>query len=358
VELVSASFNEHTGTGIIEYGVRLAKALEKEGGSFDYYRTSLIKGNVFGTPKHLYKETGTSNKIENPDIIHYMDPGFVTIDATIKRWRLRNKNIIVTIHDLDVFKNVNEGFKLATKYTNPLAFLRRPLAAIVTPFAIIIRLAATKFIVKRAKKIICVSENTMNDVIKTFNLKKEMCVVIYPIIGNEFRPINVKKKSKKTIIGHLSSYLPNKNAGTLINAFKKTKSKNLELHLYGPVPPFKINDDKRIKYFGFIPTEKIVEALNSFDVFVFPSTWEGFGAPAMEAKKCKIPVITYSKGKLPDIIKRNTLQFDNEEHLIKIFENSEWKKVDINKAYLDVRKCDSSYVAKQVIRVYKKALKI
>ena len=118
--------------------------------------------------------------------------------------------------------------------------------------------------------------------------------------------------------------------------------------------PFEIADDKRIKYFGH--ATDTVKMYNSFDVFVFPSLWEGFGMPIMEAKRCKIPVITYKKGELPNIVKRNTLQFKNERDLVNILENMKWKKVDVNKAYKDTKKCEEKLVIKELEKMYKKVL--
>lgn len=354
VRLVSASFNEHSGTGIIEYGVRLAKALNGQKCDIDFYTASLVKGNVFATPKHLYEEADECRKVENPDIIHYLDPGFAIGDALFHPKAFSKS--VVTIHDLDMFKSTSTGLRLTKQYTNPLAFFRRPLIIIVTPFALVLRNFATKFVVKRAKKLVCVSEKTRDELVKAFKIKPERCAIAYPIIGNDFKPMRTRRNRKKTIIGHFSSYLPNKNVGTLINAFKQTKSDNLELHLYGGSLPFRINDDPRIKYHGFVSTERLPRVLNSFDVFVFPSVWEGFGMPIMEAKKCKIPVITYAKAELPNIVKRNTLQFKDQPDLTRMLEHAEWKRVDTKKASGDAKACSGETIARNMIGIYKEII--
>ena len=352
VKLVSASFHEQSGSGILEYGVRLAKTLLAQKCNFDFYIHSILKGNILRVPKKLYKSWDTSKDIKVPDIVHYMDPGFIAADAIFRRFRLRKSKVVVTLHDLDMFNKVRGGLKLATKYSNIFAILKKPGPAVLTPFAILIRSFTTKYVINHASKFICVSEKTRDEVIRQFNIIPDRCAVVYPIVGKEFKPARAKKPHSKFVVGHFSSYLPNKNAGALISAFKKTKSKNIELHLYGGALPFKINDDKRIKYFGFFPTQKSPAIFNSFDVFVFPSAWEGFGMPIMEAKRCKIPVITYAGAELPDIVKRNTLQFKNEAHLTRLLEQMAWTNVNVEKAYKDTLHCQENYVAKQMINLY------
>lgn len=141
----------------------------------------------------------------------------------------------------------------------------------------------------------------------------------------------------------------------MVSAFKRTKNPNLELRLYGANPPFKI-DDSRIHYFGHVKDKDLPRVLNSFDVFVFPSRWEGFGMPIMEAKKCMVPVITYKKGDLPSIVKAHTLQFKDEKDLTSILEKNKWKKIDTKAAYKDTRKTSPRYVAKQMNEIYHKIL--
>ena len=356
VKLVSGSFVANSGVGIIEYGVRLLDALKKEKSEFDICETALIKGNVFNMPKHLYKERQAHPKAkESADLTHYLDPGFISFDALFNPLGLRRSTYVVTMHDLDVFK-VPTLKGMIKEYNAPHNFLRKPLMVISAPFISLTRMAATSFVMGRAKAAICVSEKTQKEVMERYKVSEARCPIIYPIINDSFKPERSKKSGQKTIVGHISSYLPNKNVRMLIEAFKKTKDKNLELRLYGGQMPYKISDDKRIRYRGFPATEDLPKIMNSFDVFVFPSTWEGFGMPVMEAKKCKVPVITYAKGEITEIVKRNTLQFKDAKDLTRMLDDKEWKSADLDKAANDAKKCDAKYVAKRTLDVYRKVL--
>ena len=362
VKLISASFSENSGSGVIEYSVRLAKALENEK-SIKVYNSAVIKGNVFLTPKRVYRSLDTAKKIKNPDLLHYTDPAMLLKNAIFAGYFLHKSKLIVTVHDLYMFRSIEPRSKIIK---SKIAIIKRPFSLKSSikrfvnlygrPISIITLVIGLRFAVKHSDRIICVSEKTRDLLVNKFGIDRKKCEVIYPIISKEFKPMNVKK-GKKIIIGHISSYFPNKNVGVLIDAFKELVDSNFELHLYGGALPFRIDDDKRIKYYGFIPTKDIPKVMNSFDVFVFPSAYEGFGMPAIEAKRCKIPVITYKKGELPDIVKRNTLQFMDKKDLVNLLKSKKWSIINLDKAYNDTRKCEPQYVAKQITELYKEVIK-
>ncbi len=108
IKLVSASFADHSRVGIIEYGVRLLKALKSEKSEFEICELPLVKGNIFHMPKRLYVEKPQHPKAKsNADLTHYLDPGFITFDALFNPFGFRRSKYVMTMHDLDVFKTVN-----------------------------------------------------------------------------------------------------------------------------------------------------------------------------------------------------------------------------------------------------------
>ncbi|MDR3223033.1 MAG: glycosyltransferase family 4 protein, partial [Methanobrevibacter sp.] len=66
------------------------------------------------------------------------------------------------------------------------------------------------------------------------------------------------------------------------------------------------NNDDRIVFLGFIPDEKMNDFYNSLDVFVFPTSGEGYGLPIVEAMACGKPVITLEDSYMPHDIKNKT----------------------------------------------------
>ncbi|MER3570476.1 MAG: glycosyltransferase family 1 protein, partial [Patescibacteria group bacterium] len=56
-----------------------------------------------------------------------------------------------------------------------------------------------------------------------------------------------------------------------------------------------------VKYLGYLPDEEIIKLYKSVDVFLYPSLYEGFGLPVIEAMACGCPVITSNTSSLPEI---------------------------------------------------------
>ena len=359
VLLVSVSFAPGSGLGVIEHGVLLYKGLKKYAKDIDAKAYSLSNKRLFDRVNKTNRETTLNKDLADgrikikPDIIHYISPGMFVSSLFIKPVFNAKSKQIVSIHDLDMLKKVPKiGVDNYINKASTKGYMSIPVKA-MNRFVHAMEKKGVILAIKKADHILCVSENAQRDLIN-LGVEPSKISVIYNVIGNNFKRLGKKHKKDKIIIGHLSSYAYNKNAEVLIKAFKKVKSDKLELHLYGAKLPFEIADDKRIKYFGH--ATDTVKMYNSFDVFVFPSLWEGFGMPIMEAKRCKIPVITYKKGELPNIVKRNTLQFKNERDLVNILENMKWKKVDVNKAYKDTKKCEEKLVIKELEKMYKKVL--
>ncbi len=359
VLLVSVSFAPGSGLGIIEHGILLYKGLKKYAKNIDSKAYSLSNKRLFDMIDKTSREATLDKDLADgrikgkPDIIHYMSPGIFISSLFLKPvFNIKSKQI-VSIHDLDMVKKIPKiGIDNYINKATAKGYMSIPVKA-MNRFAHAMEKRGMLLTIKKADHILCVSENTRRDLIN-LGVEPSRLSVIYNIIGKNFKKLSKKRKNDKIIVGHLSSYAYNKNVGVLIKAFKKVKSDKLELHLYGAKLPFEIADDKRIKYFGH--ATDTVKMYNSFDVFVFPSIWEGFGMPIMEAKRCKVPVITYKKGELPDIVKRNTLQFKNESDLINILEDMKWKKVNVNKAYKDTKKCEERAVIEELEKMYKKVL--
>ena len=351
VLLVSVSFAPRSGLGIIEHGILFYKGLKKYAKEIDAKAYSLSNKRLFDMVNKTNRRATLDKDLADgwvkgkPDIIHYMSPGIFVSSVFIKPvFNIKSKQI-VSIHDLDMFKKIPKiGIDNYMNKATAKGYMFIPVKA-MNRFTHAMEKRGMILAIKKADHILCVSENTRRDLIN-LGVEPSRISVIYNIVGNNFKRLGKKHKKDKIIIGHLRSYAYNKNVEVLIKAFKKVKSDKMELHLYGAKLPFEIADDKRIKYFGH--ATDTVKMYNSFDVFVFPSLWEGFGMPIMEAKRCKIPVITYKKGELPDIVKRNTLQFKNESDLIDILENMKWKKVNVNKAYKDTEKCEEKVVIKKL----------
>ena len=293
--------------------------------------------------RHLYFSF-YKNQIKNKNV-HFLSP------ILIPKYTSLPKKKIVTVHDFYVFDK---------EYINKIYYgTKNPFKKI---FISKLRKANLMDLRKAYKNlyrydhILVGNENVKNELVNRFGVNDDNITISYYIIPDKFNEINYLKNPSKKVIGYINSFPSNKLVKLVkfIEIFKEINDPDLELRIYGYNFPLLdlIKNDTRIKYFGFLPEDKIAEMYNTFDVYLSTSTIEGFGFPIMQAKACKVPVLCYD-GDIPNITKRNTLLW-NDENLEEIIKNRSWEKLDVEKAYLDADECRADKVVPKIIEVYKK----
>ena len=167
---------------------------------------------------------------------------------------------------------------------------------------------------KRASRIIAVSEFTKWDLVECLNIKPEKIVTIYSGIQNELKPMPRKSQGRPFML-YLGAIEPRKNVSAAIRAFNilKTSSKFRDWQfviagnfgwLYQDVlkeseqSPYR--DD--IRFIGKIHPSDRVFIYNLAELFIYPSFFEGFGFPPLEAQACGIPVVASDRTSLPEIL--------------------------------------------------------
>lgn len=108
---------------------------------------------------------------------------------------------------------------------------------------------------------------------------------------------------------------PRKNIQVLINSFDKLKSKISQIKLLKVGTPNylrvrekllkqieSLNLQKDVIFAGYVPESELAKIYNAVDLFVFPSLYEGFGIPPLEAMACGTPVITSNSSSLPEVV--------------------------------------------------------
>lgn len=183
-----------------------------------------------------------------------------------------------------------------------------------------------RFMISRAIKqsdyILTVSQNSKNDLIKYFNADDKKIIVTYNGIDNIF----VKKdkseyeylykkyniENNKKIILYVGNKKPHKNIDTLIKAINCTKNKDDYILIltgkgfdgYTQLEELsnELNMNEQIKHTGIVTDEELVNLYNLADIFVYPSLYEGFGIPPLEAMACGTPVICSNTSSLPEVV--------------------------------------------------------
>ncbi|WP_053240438.1 glycosyltransferase family 4 protein [Pyrobaculum islandicum] len=189
-----------------------------------------------------------------------------------------------------------------------------------------------KRVVKKVDMIITVSKNTLNDCVKYLQCPSEKIRVIYPGVDNIFKPLTRKEKAKEVIktkygveppfILYVGTLEPRKNVERLIASYYILKKKmgikhrlilvGKKVWMYNTIFNLisKLGLSNQVVYIGYVDREDLPLFYNLADVFVYPSLYEGFGIPPLEAMACGTPVVTSNTSSLPEVVGNAALTVD------------------------------------------------
>ncbi len=222
--------------------------------------------------------------------------GFISLSGKCRK--------IITIHDLSYLR-YKEFFSLKRRAWH--------------------RIINVKRILKEFDLVVAVSENTKQDILEFSGINEAKIKVIHNGISSGFKPIKDKEKLNRVkrkyrlpekFILSLSTLEPRKNISGIIQAFDKcvregSISKDYFLLIAGargwkdrPIyNTWRAADSrKRIKFLGYIDSSDKAGLYNLANIFVYPSFYEGFGFPPLEAAACGTPVIISAASSLPELI--------------------------------------------------------
>lgn len=174
---------------------------------------------------------------------------------------------------------------------------------------------------------IAVSANTKKDIINYLNIQEDKIRVIYEAPDERYRPIRDlsgfrAKYGLNKFVLFVGTLEPRKNIPNLIKAFAMLKRTDYQLVIAGKkgwkyADIFKLVEDRglndRIRFIGYIGDEELPELYSAADLFVYPSLYEGFGLPPLEAMACGTPVIVSNRSSLPEVVGDAGILVDPEE---------------------------------------------
>ncbi len=168
-------------------------------------------------------------------------------------------------------------------------------------------------VLNSAEHIVCNSQATRKDIIDFFKIHENKITAI-PLAydKNHFRPLDLPPPSENYFL-YLGRSNPYKNLHRLLDAFAKLPHKyDLQLWLAGPIdnrytPQLQtqakeLGISNQVKFLDYVSYEELPIILNQALALVFPSLWEGFGLPVLEAMGCGTPVITSNLSSLPEVV--------------------------------------------------------
>lgn len=179
-----------------------------------------------------------------------------------------------------------------------------------------------KMALNRADKVITISEFSKTEILRQFDISEQKIEVIYLGVDKKFKPSNKEGADKlRDIYGvdfkyilYIGNMKPHKNIKGLIEAYNLLDSKdknNYRLVIIAKKDEnFKelkkfvgnLSLDNNIIFLDFVPDDDLVLFYDFAEIFVFPSFYEGFGLPPLEAMACGTPVISSYSTSLREIL--------------------------------------------------------
>jgi len=260
--------------------------------------------------------------------------------------------LVVTIHDLSYVYY-------------PQEFLKKDLYQLTN---------WTNYAVKKAKKIIAVSQSTKNDLIKIYNLPPEKIKVIYNGF-NRYKGIKISSFKEESLnqpyILYIGTIQPRKNLINLIRAFYKFaqiypnfnliiagKKGWLYQKIFEEVENLGIED--KVFFTDYVTDHQLIYLYQNAFCLVMPSLYEGFGLPLLEAMNFGCPVLASFSSSLPEVGGEACLYFDPQnvndltEKLIKLKNNCQLKESLIKKGKQRIKLFSWEKCGQETLEVLKK----
>lgn len=296
--VINARFLTQPISGVQRFGIEISKELKKSDVRFEFFAPKNI------LHKKLAKELGV--KIIGTGLLkgHLWEQIILPFYILRKRALLVSfcntapvllKNQIVTIHDLAFMVNPNWFSKKFSKVYNILI----PLIA------------------KKSKHILTVSEVSKKEIIHKLKVPPTKITVAYNAISSIFlNKTNHKEKLTEDYILTVSSHNPRKNFKNLIDAFYLMPESKLKLYVIGNFnrnfnnTDLNILKNSRIKFLENVTDQALLKYYQNAKLFVYPSLYEGFGIPIIEAMSQNIPICVSDIDVFHEVCGNNCLYFD------------------------------------------------
>ncbi len=177
---------------------------------------------------------------------------------------------------------------------------------------------------RRSNRILTVSETSKSDILRRFRVPADKITVVYNAIDERlsqappqeaFERVRIRYQLRDPFALYVGNIKPHKNLERLIDAFDRLRRQegfdSLKLVIIGDeiskyqglrraVHQHKLH--KHVRFFGFVPVDTLSVLYRLASVFVFPSLYEGFGLPPLEAMASGTPVVTSNVSSLPEVV--------------------------------------------------------
>jgi|WetSurMetagenome_2_1015567.scaffolds.fasta_scaffold04558_5 glycosyltransferase involved in cell wall biosynthesis len=187
--------------------------------------------------------------------------------------------------------------------------------------------------IKRSDAIVTVSESAKNDIIKYYNVSSDNITVMYLWSDENYKPLDINTEQRKYIIRkynlpeqfilYVGAIEERKNIIGILKISDILKYRNVDtkIVLLG-IKGFgfdRLNDEikvraDRVQLIDYVPENDLPLIYNLAKIFLFPSFYEGFGLPPLEAMKCGLPTLAGKNSSLIEVVGEGGLLFDAKDY--------------------------------------------
>ena len=232
---------------------------------------------------------------------------------------------------------------------------------------------------RAARRVVAISESGRQDVHRLFGVPLERIDVVKPGVGSVFCPrpaaevetFRRREQLPGEIILHVGTLQPRKNIPVLIEAFARLQRSDLELVLVGGKGWYyeEIYDrvkslglQRQVRFTGYVPDADLPLWYNAAAALVFPSIYEGFGMPVVQAMACGTPVIAANTSAIPEVTDQAARLFNSQDiaalsdHMTAVLEDPQLANTMREQGLIQARKFSWEQAGRDMDAVYQRAL--
>lgn len=274
------------------------------------------------------------------------------------------------------FKNKNHQYKVMTVHDiTPILF-----PEFHNINSVLFHKTAFKEILYKSDMIAADSNSTKNDLIKHLKIPQKKIMRVHIGLNshikytNNFRNVLEKYNIPEEFILYFGTLEPRKNVPAVINAFYKIKKAGFKETLviaggkgwdYNQIFRLvkKLNLEKEVIFTGYVDEKDVSMLYSAAKLFVYPSFYEGFGLPVLEAMTCRCPVITSQVSSLPEVTgdaailinPNNTNQIANA--MKNVLSSEKLKKQMIERGLIQAKKFTWEKAAENMLKIFEQGYK-